>query len=85
MWKRVDVLGRGCRSGDEPAETEMMGGIGMDGPQTDGNNGLSGRFSLKKLGTTLRVSFSHLGCRNIAVVCTMSFYQTQINLFVKNA
>lgn len=45
MWKKVGVLGRGCRSGDEPAETEMMGGIGMDGPQTNGNNGLSGRFS----------------------------------------
>lgn len=52
--RRIAVLVRVLRnrSGDEPAEAEMMGGTGMDGPQTDGNNGVLGRFALKKLGTT---------------------------------
>lgn len=51
--ERAAVLGRGWRSGDEPAVTEMVGGTGMDGPQSDGNNGLSGRFALKKTWETL--------------------------------
>lgn len=57
--RRVAVLARGLRnrSGDEPAEGEVMGGTGMDGPQTDGNNGVSGRFALKKPGNHLIKSF----------------------------
>lgn len=35
--RRLGVLGRGLRSADEFAEAEMMGGIRMDRPQTDGN------------------------------------------------
>ena len=40
--RRVGVPGGGLRnrSGDEPAEAEVMGGTGVDGPQTDGNNGV---------------------------------------------
>lgn len=50
--ERVGALGKGCKSRDEPAGTEMVGGIGMDGPQTDETNGLLFfRFALKKLGT----------------------------------
>ena len=86
--RRAGVLVRRIRngSGNEPTEAEMMVGIGMDGPQTDGNNGVSGRFVLKKLENTwLRVSFSRLGCRNVSMVCTMCGYKTQMNLSVRNA
>lgn len=37
MLRRLGALGRGFRSADELAEAEMMEGIGMDGPQRDGN------------------------------------------------
>lgn len=40
--RAVDVLGRELRkrSRDGPAEAEMVGGVEMDRPQTDGNSGV---------------------------------------------